>query len=61
MTVRDGFKLGVGLILAQFVAGVLVFALSIPVLYFVGSSLKDKAVQALLSTSGNTGSGASNE
>lgn len=53
--IKDGFKLGIGFLLAQLVLGVIVFALSLSGLYLIGSSVKDKAVSVLLNTPSITG------
>lgn len=48
MTIRDGFKLGLGLALAQFVIALTLLVVSIPVLYVIGSQVKDAAQQLLI-------------
>ncbi len=48
MTVKDGFKLGIGIFLAQLFLGIVALAISLPVLYVVGSTVKDKATGYLL-------------
>jgi hypothetical protein len=50
MTIKDGFKFGIGLILAQFLLAVLTLALALPTLYLIGSTVKEKVVSSLLST-----------
>lgn len=49
MTIKDGFKLGLGIFLAQVVVGLFITALTLPILYFIGSTVKDAGTAALLS------------
>lgn len=48
MTIKDGFKFGVGLILAQLVLGIVALALTIPTLYLIGTTVKEKATSYML-------------
>jgi hypothetical protein len=50
MTIKDGFKFGVGLILAQLLLAILTLALALPTLYLIGSTVKQKVVESLLNT-----------
>jgi hypothetical protein len=48
MTIKDGFKLGLGFIFAQIVVSAVVVALSLPVLYVIGATVKDKVTSTIL-------------
>jgi Na+-translocating ferredoxin:NAD+ oxidoreductase RnfE subunit len=48
MTVKDGFKLGIGIALSQLLLGAIVLVLSFGALATVGVYAKQKAVQMLL-------------
>jgi len=51
MTIKDGFKLGIGLALAQLFIIVLVTVLSIPILYVVGTTVKTAVINSLINSS----------
>lgn len=55
MTIKDGFKFGIGLILAQLVLGILTLTLSLTVLYLIGSNVKAKAAEVLLNSAMQSG------
>jgi hypothetical protein len=48
MTIKDGFRFGLGLILAQILLGIAVVSLSIPTLYLVGEAVKTKVTETML-------------
>lgn len=48
MTIKDGFKLGLGFLLAQLLVGGIVLALSFGTLATIGAFVKEKAISAVL-------------